>query len=127
MTEKSPSPRARLIREAVVLQVKLLADGLRDALLVPVSLGATILGLLRSPVDPDLEFRKVIKLGRRTERWINLFGHHRPLPRGAPTGTLDVMLDRVEEVVMEQYRKGRSAEEARAAIKQALDDGPRES
>ncbi len=40
MNTETRSPRIKLIREAAVLQLKLLADGLRDALLIPISLGA---------------------------------------------------------------------------------------
>jgi hypothetical protein len=120
MSEESPSPRAQLLREALVLQFKLLVDGLRDAALIPLSLAAALIGLSRGGPDADREFRRVIKLGRRSERWINLFGHQPPLHRNYPGGSLDSLLDRVEGVVMEQYVKGQSAAEASAAIREAL-------
>ena len=47
MNNSKESPRIRLIRESATLQLKLVADGLRDALLIPVSLVATVIGLLR--------------------------------------------------------------------------------
>jgi hypothetical protein len=122
MNESSPDYRARLLRDVLVLQLKLLLDGIRDAALIPISLVAAILGLLRGGADADLEFRRVIKLGRRSERWINLFGHEAPLGRARPGGSLDQLLDRVEDVVMEQYSKGGNTEDARAAIKAAADD-----
>lgn len=122
MSKENPSPRAELIREAAVLQLKLLADGLRDAALIPVSLLAALIGLLRGGEDPGREYRQVIKLGRRSERWINLFGHQRPLGRAHPAGSLDTILNQVEDVVMEQYRKGRSTDETRTAIREALEE-----
>lgn len=121
MNETSPDYRAQLLRDVLVLQLKLLLDGFRDAALIPVSLLAALLGLLRGGEDADREFRRVVKLGRRSERWINLFGHEAPLGRARPGGSLDQLLDRVEDVVMEQYRKGGDTEEARAAIKAAAD------
>ena len=122
MNSETPSPRVQLMREAAVLQLKLVADGARDAALIPVSLLATLVGLLRGGDDPDREYRKVIKLGRRSERWINLFGHQRPLGNAHPAGSLDTILNQVEDVVMEQYRKGRSSAETRTAIREALEE-----
>ena len=105
----SRNPRTELVRDAAVLQLKLLVDGLRDALLIPISLVAALLGLLRGGPDCDREFRRVIKLGRRSERWINLFGHHQPLGRSHPGGSMDSIIEQVESTVLQQYRQGRKA------------------
>lgn len=121
MTEATRNPRLQLIRDTVILQLKLLVDGARDALLIPVSILAAILGLVRGGADIDREFQRVLKLGRRSERWINLFGHEAPLGRSNPGSSLDLLLDRVETVVVEQYSKGRNTEEAKAAISAAMD------
>ena len=118
---ESHSPRIELMREAAVLQLKLLADGLRDAALIPVSLLAALVGLVRGGEEPDREYRQVIKLGRRSERWINLFGHQRPLGKSHPAGSLDTVLKQVEDVVTDQYRKGKTSAEARTAIRAALE------
>jgi len=120
MNEPESNPRTELLRKSVILQLKLVVDGLRDAALIPLALFATLIGLMRGGADVDREFQRVVKLGRRSERWINVFGHQPPLRRNQPGGSLDGLLDRVEEVVMDQYRKGRSEEEARAAISEVL-------
>jgi hypothetical protein len=104
---KHRSPRAELVRDATTFQIKLLADGLRDALLIPLSLVAALVGLLRGGEDCDREFRRVLKLGRRSERWINLFGHQQPLGRSGPAGSMDSILHQVESTVVEQYRRGK--------------------
>jgi len=117
----------QLIRDVAVLQIKLLIDGLRDALLVPVSLLAGFIGLLRGGENADQEFQRVLKLARRSERWINVFGHESSWGRPDPASSLDQLLDRVETVVTEQYRKGRSTEEARAAINAALEEAAGDS
>jgi hypothetical protein len=109
-----------LAREAAVLQLKLLADGFRDALLIPISLVAALIGLLRGGEDCDREYRRVIKLGRRSERWINLFGHQRPLSTTNPVGSMDHILNQVESIVVEQYRKGGNASDAREAVRKAM-------
>ena len=120
MNSTNENPRFTLIRETATLQLKLIADGFRDAVLIPISLLAALIGLLRGGEDCDREFRRVIKLGRRSERWINLFGHQRPLAAAHPAGSMDKILNQVESVVMDQYKKGRSASETRAAVRQAL-------
>jgi hypothetical protein len=120
MNKKSNNSRIELIRKAFILQLKLFADGLRDALLIPISFGATLIGLLRGGDDCDREFEEVIKLGRRSERWINLFGHQRPLGLSHPAGSMDKILSQVEAVVLEQYKKGRSAAETRSAVRDAM-------
>lgn len=125
--EPGSGPRATLARRAIVLQLKLVADGLRDAALIPVSLLAALIGLIRGGDNADEEFNAVLKLGRRSERWINLFGHHRPLVRTHPAGSLDALFDKVEDVVREQYKKGTASPEAKDAITEALEDLHRES
>lgn len=113
--ESPRNPRARLVRETAILQIKLLADGLRDAILIPVSLAAALVGLIRGGEDCDREFRRVVKLGRRSDRWINLFGHQRPLGRAHPAGSVDSILEQVESAVTEQYRKTRHHDESPGA------------
>jgi hypothetical protein len=122
MNDAPEPPRVRLLRDAAVLQLKLVADGFRDALLIPVSLVAALVGLIRGGEDCNAEFRRVIELGRRSERWINLFGHERPLDVAHPAGSMDRILEQVETIVVEQYKKGKSAGEAREAVRKAIDE-----
>lgn len=106
------NPRIDLVRDAVVLQLKLLVDGLRDALLIPLALVAAVLGLLRGGPDCDRELRRVVKLGRRSERWINLFGHQKPLGRSHPASSMDSIIEQVESTVLDQYHRGKKAGDA---------------
>jgi hypothetical protein len=121
MNESSEGRRLALIRSSLLFQVKLLADGLRDFLLVPVSLVATLVGLLRSGDDPEREFEHVLDLGRQTERWINLFGTHEPLPEAGQAGNLDQLVSRAESLLRDQARQGDVSESAAAALEKALD------
>jgi hypothetical protein len=121
MDPETRSPRAELIREAAVLQIKLLADGLRDAVLIPVSLVAALIGLIRGGDEADREYRRVIKLGRRSERWIDLFGQQRPLGKPHPADSMDTVLGQVESAIVKQYRKGQTTAEDRASDQQESD------
>jgi hypothetical protein len=120
MTNKSSSPRFELFRETAILQLKLLADGFRDASLIPISLIAGLVGFVRGGEDCDRAFRQVLKLGRRSERWINLFGHQQPLGIEHPAGSMDKILEQVEAVVIEQYQKGKTSTEVREAVRKSM-------
>jgi hypothetical protein len=118
--EPAADPRLRLIRQSAVFQLKLLVDGLRDFVLVPVSLVATVVGLLRSAADPEREFEQVLQLGRRSERWINLFGTHDVAAGPDEAGSIDGVLERVEQVLREQARAGGISGGARDALDATL-------
>jgi hypothetical protein len=126
MNKEKSNPRFDLIHDTAVLQLKLVADGFRDAMLIPISIFAAFIGLLRGGQDCDREFRRVIELGRRSERWINLFGHQPPLGTEHPAGSMDIILSQVEAIVLEQYKKGKSASETRSAVRKAMRDGAEE-
>ena len=121
MNPETHSPRAKLIRDTAVLQLKLLADGFRDAVLIPVSLIATLIGLLRGGQEPDREYRRVIKLGRRSERWINLFGQQRPLGRPHPVDSMDKVLGQVESAIAKQFSKEQNKERDRESDPREID------
>lgn len=125
MSDKQKSPRIKLIRDAAIFQLKLVADGIRDAILIPLSFVAALVGLVRGGKDCNTEFLRVISLGRRSEKWINLFGHQDPVDGTHPAGSMDRILEQVETVVIDQYRKGRDATETRAAVRRVLkEDDP---
>lgn len=119
-SEPGVDPRLRLIRQSAVFQLKLLVDGLRDFVLVPVSLVATLAGLLRSASDPEREFEQVLQLGRRSERWINLFGTQDASAGADDAGSIDGVLERVEQALREQARAGGVTGGAREALDATL-------
>lgn len=118
--KEAGSSRGALFRASLVFQLKLMADGFRDFALVPISLVATAIGLLRGGKEADREFRQVLELGKQSERWINLFGHHEPPAGTGQAGSLDSLLTRAEEVVREQARTGGISETASRALDRAL-------
>ena len=120
MKEVETHKRGALIRESVIFQLKLLADGFRDLMLLPISLIATLVGVVRGGDEPDREFRQVIELGRQSEQWINLFGQHEPIQQAGQAGSIDLLLTRAEEVVREQAREGGISDAASRAIERAL-------
>ena len=120
MSETNTSKRSELVRNTVVFQLKLVADGFRDLVLLPVSLVATIIGLLRGGDEPDREFHQVIDIGRQSEEWINLFGNHDQADDGNPTASIDLLFAKVEETLKQQYIAAGTSKSAQAEIDEAL-------
>ncbi len=117
-----------LIRDLLVFQCKLVADGFRDLLLLPVSLVAGIVSLVggKGP-DPGPEFYELLRIGRRTERWINLFGalENKCGPAAEEdkfaARDFDEIAARVETFLVEEYRKGGITAQAKQRMDDALD------
>jgi len=120
MSEPNPSKRVTLIRNTVVFQLKLMADGFRDLVLLPVSLIATLIGLLRGGDEPEKEFNQVINVGRESEQWINLFGNHDDPENQNPAASIDALFTKVEATLKQQYLASGISAKAQAEIDKAL-------
>ena len=120
MNDAGTSKRGTLIRNTVVFQLKLMADGFRDLVLLPVSLIATLVGVLRGGDDPDREFRQVIELGLESEKWINLFGNHDVPEDASAAVSIDVLFTKVESTLKQHYKATGTSESAQAEIGEAL-------
>lgn len=104
-------PRARVstlraLRHLLVFQLKLAADALRDFLLSPLSIAAFIIDALRRPGVEDSLYLRLMALGRRSDRVINLFDEH------ADAG--DMSIDRAVDQVEELLRAELDARESRS-------------
>lgn len=120
MSDANTSKRSELVRNTVVFQLKLVADGFRDLVLLPVSLMATIIGLLRGGDEPEREFNQVIDIGRQSEQWINLFGNHDHPEDANPTASIDVLFAKVEETLKQHYLAAGTSKSAQSEIDEAL-------
>lgn len=123
-----PMPdRWTLIRDIIVLQLKLVVDGLRDFILVPISLLVGIISLVKGGDSSGSEFYELLRTGRRSERWINLFGAAERVygPSIAddhfPAEDIDEIVSRVETFVVDEYRQGGVTWQAKDQLDRALD------
>ena len=126
--EEERAPLWVLIRDVGVLQVKLIVDGFRDLVLVPASLIAGIVSLARTEDGkPGPEFYKLVNAGKRSERWINLFGALRNAPPDVveqdqlAAVDMDELISRVETFVIDEYQRGGVTAQAKARLDKALD------
>ena len=108
--------RLQLIWDVILFQFKLAADGLRDILLSPISIVSAIVGMLAGGDEPDRYFKKVLKLGRRSEHWLNLFGHH---PHG---NTSDDLVKPLQRRVFSEAQNNPWLSKAGLGFNRTLDD-----
>jgi len=116
--------RWTLVRDIVVFQFKLVVDGIRDFVLVPVSLVTGIVSLLRAGSKPGNEFYDLLRYGRHTDHVINLFGAaERVYPRESDRELPDIdeLVGKVETFVRDEYRDGNMTAQAKDRIDQLLD------
>ena len=116
-----------LIRDVAVLQFKLVVDGLRDFLLVPVSLIAGMLSLASGHKGvPGTQFYQLLNVGKQSELWIDLFGAMRNAPPDLaehihfPDANMDDILDNIETFVRDEERRGGMTAQARERLEKVL-------
>jgi hypothetical protein len=116
-----------LIRDVAVLQFKLIVDGLRDLVLVPASLIAGLISVVKTKNGvPGSEFYQLVGVGKQSERWINLFGALENAPpevaRPAEFSSTDIddIVSKVEAFVVDEYKRGGVTAQARDSVQQAM-------
>jgi len=127
---RNEAPRAArwdLVRDVAVLQVKLIVDGLRDLILLPASLIAGIVSLVKhEDGHPGPQFYQLLHFGKMSERRINLFGAYSSRNSREDDedvgGEVDIddLVSRVESYVVDEVRRGDITTQAKAKIDQAL-------
>ena len=98
--EVSVSSGARIsfwpqLKRLLVFQVKLYVDAFRDLFLSFLSIWAFLFDVILRNNEKDSLFSRVLRLGRRTERAINLFEQHDPEQQGR--NTVDGLIRDVED------------------------------
>lgn len=119
--------RRTLVRDVAVFQFKLIVDGLRDLVLVPVSLIAGIVSFVSTRDDvPGSQFYELLEVGKQSEHWIDLFGALRNAPPEVrnrvrfPEENMDQILDRIETFVVDEEKRGGITAQARERLERAL-------
>ena len=113
--EPRETSRLRLVLDVFVFQFKLAADGIRDVLLSPLSIISAVMGLVAGGDDPYRYFRQLLRLGRRSEVWINLFGYRKH------SGTSDELIAPIREKVMTEAQANPWLSKASDGLNRKLD------
>ena len=124
---REPLTRSVLLRDVALFQFKLIVDGLRDLVLVPVSLVAGLISFFNTRDGvPGAQFYHLLEAGKQSERWIDLFGAMRnaPLdlrnPVNFPDENMDHLLERIETFVVNEEKRGGITAQARERLERAL-------
>ena len=97
MNSEQKATRNQLIRDVLLLQVKLLIGAAHDLAVVPVTLAAALLDLILSKSQAPRFFHQVLRMGERSDEWIDVWSAARH--KDEQRGPVDSILASVEEVV----------------------------
>ncbi|NQZ07923.1 MAG: hypothetical protein HRT35_12240 [Algicola sp.] len=116
MDNKNSEPfRWQLIKKAAVFQLKLGLDALRDILLSPLSLMLVLIDIALGHNQQQSYFIKLMKFGRLSDRWINLF-ETKAGYWDQRNKSVDYWLAQVATVVKDQQTSGKMSDAAKAKI-----------
>jgi len=96
-----PLPFKRTFRHLLVFQIKLFVDAFRDLLFSPLSVFAFIIDSITQPKAKDSLSLKLMHLGRRSDRVINLFNEY----TNDGDYTIDQTVDEVESALQKEFEK----------------------
>jgi hypothetical protein len=117
-TEANYPGRWQVLRDVLAFQFKLAMDGLRDLLLSPVSIIAALVGVFSDRSNPGRYFYQLLYIGRRSDRWINLFGEHEA--EGEELSA-DQLIRNAEQAMREQYTRGGVVSQIKEQTDKAID------
>jgi hypothetical protein len=92
---KAKVTTGQAFRHLLVFQIKLAADALRDLLMSPISIVVFFVDTLRKPTLEESWYLRLMLLGRKSDRLINLFDEH----KDAGHFTVDEAVEELERVV----------------------------
>ncbi|MEH6635471.1 MAG: hypothetical protein V7700_08120 [Halioglobus sp.] len=98
---KAQVTTSQALRHLLVFQVKLLADALRDLLLSPASVVVFFIDAMRKPSLEDSFYLRLMLLGRRSDKAINLFDEH----KDAGHFTVDQAVEELGDLVRREREK----------------------
>jgi len=120
--------RWTMLRDLGVLQIKLIVDGLRDIVLVPLSLVAGVISIASGKDGrPGPEFYHLLACGKQSEVWINLFGAVKNAPEEMEQTIpfrdkdIDDIVGRLESFVVDEVKRGGVTTQAKERLDKLLD------
>jgi hypothetical protein len=120
--------RWQLAKDAVIFQVKLGLDAVRDLLLSPVSIVLAIWDVLKGHTQEQSYFYRLMQFGHKTDKWLSLFAS--PLDKkdeqiisgeNTENYNVDQLLNKIESVLKAQHKQGGVAS-TKASIVKYLDN-----
>jgi len=97
---------AVVVRDLLVFQLKLVLDGLKDLMMIWVSIGAALLDLVAPTGERGRRFYSSMRIAEKFDRWLNLYGAseaaatHAEGLFGASRAGADSLLGHIEKMVL---------------------------
>lgn len=107
--------RGAVVREFLFFQLRLLADGLKDLLLSPLTVILLMISLL-SPQQSRAMWTRLYRIGRGFDAWIDLFPDDERRASRADAQTMDSMLTQAEDLLRALRRGGSADPEVQAQL-----------
>ena len=95
----------QVFRDLLAFQFKLVLDAMRDLLLSPISVIAVIAGLVSRQDNPGKHFYDLLRVGHKSDHWINLFGTA-DSDAEDPRISSDTYVKKVEDLIISEVQKG---------------------
>ena len=108
MEPESKRKAVSLVKSVAILQLKLLLGAARDLVLSPVTLAAAAIDLIRIKQHEPEYFRRTMKMGERSEEWIDLWAAARE-PGEPSRANVDALLANLEQAVRDPKTGARRA------------------
>jgi hypothetical protein len=125
--QETPSKHKRwpLIRQAVVFQLKLGLDALRDIVMSPISIVLVATDILIGNNHQQSYFLRLMRLGKHSDHWINLFGVDLPNEEVSEDlvvaeNNVDYWFTKIEAVIKEQQVDGQLSQSGKEKLQQYL-------
>lgn len=127
MTEKESkqNSRSEVIRITIVLQLKLIVDGLRDLALMPLVLIATLFGLVKHKDNPGRYLYRLLSYGKASEKWIGLFDEAQKdemEPVDLKEKSFDELLKKTQNAIESKYIDDKKKQKLLEKFNSALDE-----
>ena len=117
--------RSEVIRDTFVLQLKLIVDGFRDLMLMPVVLIASLSGLLLHKRNPGRYMYRLLSYGKISEHWIGLFDEATKdnlKPIDLKDNSFDELLKRTQSAIESKYINEEKKQNLINKLNKTLDD-----
>jgi hypothetical protein len=108
MEAESKRKAVSLVKSVALMQLKLLLGAARDLALSPITLAAAAIDLIRIKTHEPEYFRRTMKIGERTEEWIDLWSAARG-PGEPSRENIDALLAHLEQAVRDPKTGARRA------------------
>jgi len=121
----SDHKRSEVIRDTFVLQLKLMIDGFRDLMLMPLIVIATLAGLIMHKHRPGRYLYRLLSYGKASEKWIGLFEEAEKDdldPIDIRTKSFDDLLKNTQTAFESKYIDESKKEKLMAKLSTALDE-----